>query len=166
MDSLFLTKRLSVRNAKFTDIYRVMEMETDKDNRKFIWQGTYEEHINEIESETDLLLVFEDIGDNSFIGYSLICLTPKSEVFELRRIAIDKKGLGYGQEVMQGLLKFCFDTLKMNRFWLDVYPDNGVGIALYKKLGFIHEGTLRQSYKSDRGYLDQMIFSILKEDYK
>ena len=107
MDSLFLTKRLSVRNAKFTDIYRIMEMEADKDNRKFIWQGTYEEHINEIESETDLLLVFEDIGDSSFIGYSLICLTPKSEVFELRRIAIDKKGLVYGQEVMQGLLKFC-----------------------------------------------------------
>lgn len=166
MASIFTTKRLSVRKATSNDVKRIIEMENAAENRKYIWQGSYEEHINEIEGDTDLLLVFEDKEIKNFVGYALICLVPQSKVFELRRIAVDIKGSGYGYETMQGLLAYCFNTLRFNRFWLDVYPDNTVGIALYKKLGFVHEGTLRQSYKSERGYLDQMIFSIIREEYR
>ena len=46
----------------------------------------------------------------------------------------------------------------MNRFWLDVFEDNTVGISLYTSLGLVHEGTLRQSYKDEKGYRNQLIF--------
>ncbi len=112
-----------------------------------------------------MLVVFKRKDNNEIIGYSLSHINFKSDVFELRRIVISDKGKGYGRETLLGIIKYCFEVVKCNRFWLDVYPDNEKGINLYKSVGMHHDGTLRQSYKSERGYLDQMIFSILKEEY-
>ncbi len=99
------------------------------------------------------------------VGYALIRLDPKSEIFELRRIAIAEKNKGYGREAMEALFKFAFEELGANRFWLDAYPDNVVGIRLYESLGMHRDGVLRQNYKAERGYLDQIIFSMLKSEY-
>jgi RimJ/RimL family protein N-acetyltransferase len=86
-------------------------------------------------------------------------------VFELRRIAITEKGLGFGREAMEAIMAFAFRELGTNRFWLDVYPDNLIGIRLYESLGMHLDGVLRQNYKSSRGYLDQIIYSMLKTEY-
>lgn len=99
------------------------------------------------------------------IGYALIRLNRSSNVLELRRIAIDKKGIGYGTEVMEKLFEYAFTKLNVNRFWLDVYPDNNIGIKLYEKLGMHSDGVLRENYLSHRGYLDQIIYSMLKSEY-
>lgn len=166
MKFLFETKRLEISESTTNHIKYIMDLEGNSDNRQFIWQGSYDEHCFEIESKDVLLLIFNDKQNRKKIGYCLIHLNNKSEVFELRRIAISEKGKGYGREVMEGIIKYCFEALNMNRFWLDVYPDNEIGIKLYKSLGLVHEGTLRQSYKSERGYLNQMIFSMLNEEYQ
>ncbi|MEG0918560.1 MAG: GNAT family protein [Anaerovoracaceae bacterium] len=67
---------------------------------------------------------------------------------------------------MEGLFKYAFEKLKINRFWLDVYPFNKVGIKLYESLGMIKEGTHRECYLSEDGYLDQIVYSKLKSEYK
>lgn len=99
------------------------------------------------------------------MGYALVRLDKKSEIFELRRIAITEKGKGYGREAMEALLKEAFENMNINRFWLDVYPDNVIGIKLYEGMGMHRDGVLRQNYKAERGYLDQIIYSMLKEEY-
>lgn len=165
LEKLFETKRLNIFEAVEFEIDRVITMEEDPENRNFIWQGTYEQHLEEIGSDSAYLLTFKKKEDDQLVGYCLIRFDKSSEVFELRRIAITEKGKGYGREIMEGILKFCFEDLKMNRFWLDVYPDNEIGIKLYTSLGLFHEGTHRQSYKSERGYLDQMVFSMLRDEY-
>lgn len=166
MKVLITTERLNICLAEEQDIDIIMEFENHKDNKKFIWQGTYEEHLNEINSKASLLLIFRQKSDNKIIGYALAAINAKSDVFELRRIAIAKKGCGYGKESILNIIKYSFENLNTNRFWLDVYPENKVGINLYKSIGMHLDGTLRQSYKDDRGYHDQMIFSILKEEYE
>ncbi|WP_028830274.1 GNAT family N-acetyltransferase [Proteocatella sphenisci] len=160
------TKRLYIVEAKESDIDMIMEIENHKDNRDFIWQGTVEQHINEINSDDSMLLKFEAKKDKHCIGYCLVALDRKSERFELRRIAITEKGKGYGREAISALIKYAFKELGMNKFWLDVYPDNKVGIVLYESLGLKKEGVLRQNYKSDRGYLDQIVYSMLRSEYK
>lgn len=159
------TKRLYIIDATEKDIETIIELENHKDNRDFIWLGTYEEHKAEIEDKNHLLLVFKRKEDNLIVGFALIRLDFKSEIFELRRIAISHKGIGYGKEVMTVLLKYAFEELNINRFWLDVYPDNAIGISLYEGLGMHCDGVLRQNYKSKRGYLDQIIYSMLKSEY-
>ena len=159
------TDRLYLMEAQESDINMIMEIENHKDNRDFIWRGTYEQHLSEINDENHLLLKFEKAEDRGIAGYCLIGLDRHSERFELRRIAITEKGKGYGREAITALMDYAFTELGMNKFWLDVYPDNKVGIALYESLGLKKEGVLRQNYKSERGYLDQVVYSMLRSEY-
>lgn len=163
---LFSTERIAFYKAGEEDIKWIMAMESDPDNRDFIWQGTYDQHLHEIKDESTLLVVMLHRESSKRIGYCLNGLNTQSDVFELRRIAIDQKGQGYGREAMKGILAYCFDSLKMNRFWLDVYPFNAVGIKLYESLGLHLDGVLRQAYKHARGYVDQCVYSMLKEEYE
>ena len=160
------TKRLYIMDATEADIETIIELESHKDNRNFVWIGTFEQHKAEIEDKNHLLFVFKRKEDNLTVGFALIRLDFKSEIFELRRIAISDKGLGYGKEAMKALMKYAFEELNINRFWLDVYPDNVIGIKLYEGLGLHCDGVLRQNYKSERGYLDQIIYSMLKSEYE
>lgn len=159
------TKRLYIIAATEEDIETIIKLESHVDNRKFIWNGTFEGHKAEIYDKNHLLFVFKRKEDNLIIGFALIGLNFKSEIFELRRIAISDKGKGYGKEALAALLKYAFEELKSNRFWLDVYPDNAIGIKLYEGMGMHCDGVLRQNYKSERGYLDQKIYSMLKSEY-
>lgn len=157
--------RMNIVEAAEDDIRTIIEIESNKENRDFIWIGTEEQHKAEIDDPNHLLLLFRAKEDDRIVGYALARIDYKSEVFELRRIAITEKGLGFGRESMQALMKFAFEELGTNRFWLDVYPDNLIGIRLYESLGMHLDGVLRQNYKAERGYLDQMIYSMLKEEY-
>jgi len=62
-------------------------------------------------------------------------------------------------------MTYVFEERKIKRFWLDVRTFNKRAEALYKKMGFIFEGTLRQASKLDDGYFDLHIFSMLDDDY-
>lgn len=159
------SKRLYLEKAKTTDIEAIMYMEQAKENRNFVWQGTYKEHEEEIINEDFYFFVIKEKENNETVGFVLSHLDNKSDRFELRRLVITKKGMGYGKEVMHALLEFAFEKLNVNRFWLDVYPDNFVGIKLYENVGMHRDGVLRENFKSERGYLDQIIYSMLKKEY-
>ncbi len=165
MNYLIETKNLYICNAKKSDISKIMKMEIE--NNKFVWEGTYEEHVKEIESCDDLLTVFITKTHKKIIGFSLSNINSKSNIFELRRIVIsyEERGKGYGEESIKGIMEYAFRKRDINRFWLDVYPHNKIGINLYEKLGMTLEGTLRESYKGNNGYLDQMVYSILQNEY-
>lgn len=165
MDTKINTNRLCITEAVEEDISAIISLEEHKENRDFLWIGTRDEHLAEIADPDHLLLVFRTRSDDRLIGYALVRLDFKSEIFELRRIAISEKGKGFGKESMIGLFQYAFEELGTNRFWLDVYPDNTIGIQLYEKLGMHRDGILRENYKAQRGYLDQIIYSILKKEY-
>ncbi|WP_312814127.1 GNAT family protein [Sedimentibacter sp.] len=160
------TSNLNLIEAREEDIKDIMEMENHEDNRNFIWQGTYEQHLSEIMDKDYLLLIFKRKEDNLTVGFALNYLDYKSERFELRRIAVAVKGKGYGKEALNALIKYTFEDLKFNKFWLDVYPDNVVGIKLYENAGLHCDGVLRQNYKSERGFLDQKVYSMLRSEYE
>jgi len=159
------TKRMHLLEATEDQIEEIIELEAHPENRDYLWVGTYEEHKDEIADPNHLLLIFKEKEEGKTVGYALIRLNPKSEIFELRRIAISDKRKGYGREAMEALFKVAFEELGINRFWLDVYPDNIFGINLYESLGMHKDGVLRQNYKAERGYLDQIIYSMLKAEY-
>jgi ribosomal-protein-alanine N-acetyltransferase len=164
-EPLIRTERLNILEAVEAEISTIIEIESHKDNREFLWIGTPEEHKAEINDPNHLLLIFKTKENGSVVGYALIRMDYKSEVFEIRRIAIVDKAKGYGRESMDALIKYAFEEKGTNRLWLDVYPDNEVGIKLYESIGMHRDGVLRQNYKAERGYLDQIIYSILKEEY-
>lgn len=162
---LIESPRLNIYEAIEAEINTIIEIESHKDNRDYLWIGTYEEHLDEISDPNHLLLIFREKESDHVKGYALIRLDFKSEIFEIRRIAITDKSQGFGKEAMKTLIKYAFEKTNTNRLWLDVYPDNEIGIKLYEALGMHRDGVLRQNYKAERGYLDQIIYSMLKKEY-
>ena len=78
----------------------------------------------------------------------------------------DKQGHGYGLESMKLFLDYCFNTLNLHRICLEVYSFNKGAIELYKKLGFVTEGTFREhSFKFGK-YHDLIFMGLLDSEWK
>ncbi|MHA1884723.1 MAG: GNAT family N-acetyltransferase [Promethearchaeota archaeon] len=73
---------------------------------------------------------------------------------------------GYATEVAEALTKVAFEIEKVNRIEIHCDPKNKVSAAIPRKLGFIHEATLRKRTENFQGELiDSMVWTLLKEDY-
>lgn len=84
------------------------------------------------------------------------------------RIAIFQKdnfNKGYGSDATKLVIDFAFNTLKLHRIELDVYPFNPRAIAMYKKVGFIQEGLFREAKIINGKYVDVIKMAILDSDY-
>ena len=74
-------------------------------------------------------------------------------------------GNGYATETTSQLLKFGFDTLKLERISATCHPGNIGSIRVLEKSGFALEGRLR-SHRLVRGARrDSMLYSILREEH-
>ena len=74
------------------------------------------------------------------------------------------KGRGFGKEALQLLFDYGFREMNLHKIWCEVY-DNNESIHLYRKLGFIDEGILRDNYFSDGKYRDSYRLSILEDEW-
>jgi RimJ/RimL family protein N-acetyltransferase len=77
---------------------------------------------------------------------------------------IAEKGKGYGRETLRLIKKFCFDQLGAHRLYLDVVEDNLRAQNLYRSEGFVLEGLLREAHKTDNGYKNLLMLSILEHE--
>ena len=78
---------------------------------------------------------------------------------------IDSLGKGYGTEAVKLAIYFAFEKLKLNRLQLEVFSHNPRGVRAYEKAGFTIEGVLRQAIYINNQYSDEIIMSILREEY-
>ncbi|HYK91747.1 MAG TPA: GNAT family protein [Acidobacteriota bacterium] len=74
-------------------------------------------------------------------------------------------GQGFGTEAMRLLLDWGFGTLNLNRIYLRVFADNPRAIRSYEKLGFLHEGRMRQDEFRDGKYRDTLLMALLREEW-
>lgn len=72
---------------------------------------------------------------------------------------------GYGSEAKELVLRFAFESLGLNRIGSLVLSSNLRSIAYNKKCGYKIEGTLRQAKFSGGKFVDEVIMSILREDW-
>lgn len=71
---------------------------------------------------------------------------------------------GYGSAIYRVLTAYCFETLGLNRLWLEVLETNKPAQHLYFKMGFVVEGTLRQAVWRGDQWVDSRIMGLLKSD--
>jgi RimJ/RimL family protein N-acetyltransferase len=76
-------------------------------------------------------------------------------------------GKGYVTEAVQLMTSFAFDYLSANRVFIRCAVQNHRSSAIPKKLGFIHEGVLRNNIKDAHGQLhDADMFALIPGDYR
>ncbi|AFS77521.1 acetyltransferase, GNAT family [Gottschalkia acidurici 9a] len=78
----------------------------------------------------------------------------------------DMWGKGIGTSAISLILEFAFNELNLHRIYLQVFSFNERAIKLYEKIGFVHEGRLRQALYRAGNWHDIIIMSILKNEYK
>ena len=66
---------------------------------------------------------------------------------------------------MEELIRMAFAEFGAHRLWLDVFEDNARARHLYKSLGFVYEGTLREAARRGTEFCSLHLMSMLDREY-
>lgn len=81
-------------------------------------------------------------------------------------VHVEHTGQGLATEIAGALTRVGFEVDKLQRIEIHCAPDNARSAAVARKLGYVHEGTLRQRLRQSDGSLrDTMIWSLFAEDF-
>lgn len=75
-------------------------------------------------------------------------------------------GTGTFKEGAELMATFAFDVVGVHRLEARAAVKNGRGNGALRKFGAVQEGVLRKSFLKNGEYLDQTLWSILKEDFR
>jgi RimJ/RimL family protein N-acetyltransferase len=75
-------------------------------------------------------------------------------------------GTGMFIDAAELVVNFAIDTLKVLRLEARAAVANGRGNGALRKLGAVQEGVLRRSFLKNGQFLDQMLWSILSEEWR
>ncbi|BBN63445.1 MULTISPECIES: GNAT family N-acetyltransferase [Pseudomonas] len=71
---------------------------------------------------------------------------------------------GIMRRALPHILRHAFTHMGIHRVHADVEPENPASFYLLRKLGFVHEGTLRDVEYKDDGYVSLHQLSLIKTD--
>lgn len=111
----------------------------------------------------------ETLEDNYYIGgCGINALDWKNRVAEIGIFIgdTDYQNRGFGTDAMKVLLRLVFHQLNMHKVSLRVLSFNKRAQKVYKRLGFIEEGRLRQERYVDGTYYDLILMGLLKEEFE
>lgn len=77
-----------------------------------------------------------------------------------------ERGKGIGTWATVATRDFAFSELSLHRLDLDVYSFNSVAEKVYLKAGFKREGVLRDAVMDGKKYADDILMSILEDEWK
>jgi ribosomal-protein-alanine N-acetyltransferase len=93
-------------------------------------------------------------------------LDPAFEIAEWEcTLAPSARGTGVFVETLRLVGSFAFDSVGVRRLETRVLLQNGRGNTALRKLGAVEEGILRRSIRRNGEYVDQVLWSLLKEDW-
>ena len=72
---------------------------------------------------------------------------------------------GIGTEFSNLILNYTFNELNLIKITSYIVDNNKISNKLFRKLGFIEEGVLKNHYFVNGEYKDIMIMSLFKDDY-
>ena len=78
----------------------------------------------------------------------------------------DLQGQGYGQEALNGVVRYVFETLKYNRIEAGIYSNNEASLKLFQKAGFYQEAVFKNRVYFENKMIDMFLFVYLKENYR
>ena len=110
-----------------------------------------------------------NIKSNKVIGITALLRIDWVGRAAIFYIAISQKenwSHGYGSETTRLMIDYAFETFNLNRIQLHVFTKNTSAINVYKKCGFVIEGTLRQAMYRAGKYHDFYVMGLIRKDWK
>lgn len=175
MSTRIETEHYMIRDVCFSDYEYFAKWEVDPDMTRYFAldkDRTYEDVVTEgfaykeDKSVMDLTITEKDSGKP--LGRVIISrIEPHYKSLDITKIYVggDMRGKGIGSETLEGLLKYCFEEMDLQRVTLDYFTGNTKAAALYRKMGFVDEGVARNACSKDGIYYDLNLMSILRDEY-
>lgn len=102
------------------------------------------------------------------IGLHILFLSENARTTLIGVIVAEKDWWGKGvvSEVRQAIFADCFERMKLERIWAQVHARNLPSVYNHRKLGFVHEGTLRSAVVGGDGKrTDMIVFGMLRGEW-
>ncbi|MFJ1942026.1 GNAT family N-acetyltransferase [[Kitasatospora] papulosa] len=80
-------------------------------------------------------------------------------------VSRDHRGKGYATEATELILTYMFGEQRLNKCEVEVHAFNEASLALYRRLGFVEEGRLRQHEYFAGGYHDSVLLGITADEF-
>jgi len=177
MKNMFYGEKVKLREYREEDIILAYEYMNDPEvllnlSPEIPYPMTLEKEIDWFENQKRLRdnynFAIESIRDEIYIGGCGINEIDWKNGTATVGIFIGHKGYrgkGYGTDAMKVLVGFLFSQTNVNRVQLFTYSFNLRAIKSYLKCGFVEEGRLRQRIFRSGEYHDELVMSILREEY-
>jgi len=81
-------------------------------------------------------------------------------------IRADHWGQGLATDAARAMIDFGFGTLALHRVSAAIGPDNAASIALVQRLGFQHEGRIRDHVYTNGVWRDSLLYSVLRYEWR
>lgn len=155
-----------IRPVKIEDAADINRMRTMDGVRENIL-GMPSERISDAEefirtlTSSDHMLVAE--LNNSVVGCAGLSVSSKPRMCHMGGVGImvhtDYQKQGIGKALMTAILDIADNWLNLKRVELCVFIENVAAIALYRKLGFVVEGTKKYAAIRNGMYADEYIMA-------
>lgn len=174
---MFISGRFRLRAVEKSDLLFLKELRDDPETSEYLMTRVFiSEH-----SQTAWLektsadnsrkyLMFDYMENSTWTTIGLVRLTEMDYINRTVNVGGDVhpcfRGRGYGKEMYRLIFNLMFDVYNFHRVWLSVLSFNKRAIALYEKMGFVHEGCLREACYRNGNYHDCYIMSRLQHEQK
>ncbi|MFE3576800.1 GNAT family N-acetyltransferase [Lysinibacillus sp. NPDC059133] len=172
------TERFILRKAQESDCFDLLELYSDESVVKYIPLDPF----NSVEDSKNEMSWYEKIfEDQSGLRWLIEEPTTKKVIgtcgFLNYEKAHNRIEIGYDlipsywrkgimKETLSSIIDFAFTEMNINKIEAKVDPENESSIRLLEKLNFYQEGMLREHEFEKGKYVDLVILSILKREYK
>lgn len=130
--------------------------------------GLQKKWLESLDSSSDRFYYVAENGTGLPIG--LVRMDEYDPVNRSIRVGADvvpaQRRKHYGLAIYQAIKQYGFSHLGLHRIWLLVLATNAAARALYKAVGFLTEGTLRQAVFRNGRWVDYVSMSILEGESK
>ena len=77
----------------------------------------------------------------------------------------EQRGKGIVSEALGAMLDYGFDHMNLHSVEAGVTPGNDASTRMLQRLGFRLEGHFRENFLTERGFVDSLIYSLLRSDW-
>lgn len=157
---------MALESATPEDIPAIMAIERNPAYELFIGSFSAEEHAARLASTNDHYLVWREDGRVQAFAILSKLAEPHGVVL-LKRLGAARTDTGLSRRMMPVLVDRVFEQFAANRFELDVAVLNPRATHIYRREGFVHEGTVREVYRfRDGAYHSSHLFAMLRREWE
>ena len=132
----------------------------------FVRSWSRDRHLKALHHPDERHWLVLDAATQTRVGYVILQgVNDPDQCLLLKRIVITQAGKGYGRSTLEQVLQKAFLEFEAHRVWLDVVDGNERAQSLYRRLGFVEEGRLRESLKTPKGFVSLWLMSMLRSEF-